>query len=64
MISKGKGGSNTKTGLIFEGKTDLSTFLNLQKGYSVKTNEVFYNKKLVARIFKNIVFIFFLKSKI
>jgi hypothetical protein len=63
MISKGKGGSNTKTGLIFEGKTDLSTFLNLQKGYSVKTNEVFYNKKLVARIFKKHSFYIFLEEQ-
>lgn len=63
MISKGKGGSNTKTGLIFEGKTDLSTFLNAQKGYSVKNNEVFYNKKLVARIFKKHGFYTFLKEQ-
>ncbi len=28
MIKNGKGGGNTKTGLIFEGKTDLATFLS------------------------------------
>lgn len=26
MIKNGKGGGNTKTGLIFEGETDLATF--------------------------------------
>lgn len=41
MIFGGKGGGNTKTGLVFEGKTDLATFLNSQIGYEVKDNEVF-----------------------
>ncbi|NLH39894.1 MAG: hypothetical protein GX445_07525 [Elusimicrobia bacterium] len=53
MKEKGIGGANTKTGLIFEGKTDLATFLNKQNGY--KVNEygvVFYNSEEVARIFK------------
>ena len=27
MIKDGIGGANTKTGLTFEGKTDLATFL-------------------------------------
>lgn len=36
MIKNGKGGGNTKTGLIFEGKTDLESFLSNQKDYSVK----------------------------
>ncbi len=36
MIRNGKGGGNTKTGLIFEGKTDLGTFLSLQQGYEIK----------------------------
>ena len=35
MIKNGKGGGNTKTGLVFEGKTDLATFLNSQEGYRV-----------------------------
>lgn len=30
MIKNGKGGGNTRTGLVFEGKTDLATFLNTQ----------------------------------
>ena len=46
-------GGNTKTGLIFEGKTDLATFLSKQKGYRIENNrEVYYNDEPVARIFK------------
>ena len=32
MIKNGKGGGNTKTGLIFEGKTDLSLFWTVSLG--------------------------------
>ena len=35
MIANGIGGSNTKTGLVFEGKVDLATFLSRQNGYKV-----------------------------
>ena len=53
MIKNGKGGGNTKTGLVFEGKTDLSTFLSKQKGYRVTDNIVFYNdEKLQTCDFK------------
>lgn len=52
MIFGGKGGGNTKTGLVFEGTTDLSEFLNTQKGYRVQDGNVFYNEELVGRIFK------------
>ena len=52
MIKGGAGGNNTRTGLHFEGKTDLGTFLNAQKGYEVKKGDVFYNTVLVGRIFK------------
>lgn len=45
MIKNGKGGGNTKTGLIFEGKTDLATFLNGQPGYRVNDDVVFYNSE-------------------
>lgn len=41
MIKSGKGGGNTRTGLVFEGKTDLSTFLTQQPHYSVVGHEVF-----------------------
>ena len=60
MIVGGKGGGNTKTGLKFEGKTDLSEFLNLQKGYKVLEGKVFYKDELVGRIFKKYAFYKFL----
>ena len=43
MIKGGTGGGNTITGLIYEGKVDLATFLNKQKGYCVSGSEVYYN---------------------
>jgi len=51
MIKSDISGS-TKTGLFFEGKTDLATFLNSQKGYEVKKGNVYFKDKLVGRIFK------------
>lgn len=63
MIFGGKGGANTKTGLIFEGKTDLSQFLNSQKGYEVDENgNVFFEGELVGRIFKKYGFYKFLEE--
>ncbi len=52
MKKGGTGGGRTKTGLFFEGKTDLGTFLNTQKGYEVKKGEVYFKGNLVGRIFK------------
>ena len=62
MIKNGKGGGNTKTGLIFEGKTDLATFLNSQRGYHVADGFVYYNGEEVARIFKKHGFYRYLKE--
>jgi virulence-associated protein VapD len=62
MIEKGKGGGNTKTGLVFEGKTDLTTFLNSQKGYKVTNGTVYYNNEEVGRIFKKYEFYKFLEE--
>ncbi|MDO4608307.1 MAG: hypothetical protein Q4B40_03855 [Clostridia bacterium] len=62
MIKSGKGGGNTKTGLVFEGKTDLATFLGKQKGYTVIDNNVYYNDEKVARIFKKHGFYNFLEE--
>ena len=62
MIKNGKGGGNTKTGLIFEGKTDLATFLNSQNGYRVINDNVYYNNEKVARIFKKHKFYEYLKE--
>lgn len=68
MIKNGKGGGNTKTGLVFEGKTDLATFLSKQQGYEVKiekesvvfqgnevkisTKNVYYSNEKVAELYK------------
>ena len=52
MKTGGKGGGNTITGLIYEGKVDLATFLNKQTGYLVSGSEVYYNDELIARLFK------------
>ena len=57
MKKNGIGGANTKTGLVFEGKTDLKTFLSNQKGYSCKIDEngfveVFFHGVSVAYLFK------------
>ncbi|MBZ7930540.1 MULTISPECIES: PD-(D/E)XK nuclease superfamily protein [Campylobacter] len=53
MVLGGIGGANTQTGLIFEGKVDLATFLSQQKDYFVNENqEVFYKNEKIARIFK------------
>lgn len=62
MIKNGKGGGNTITGLIFEGKTDLATFLNDQEGYEVSNEVVFYNGEEIARIFKKHGFYKYLKE--
>lgn len=52
MIKGRTGGANTLTGLVYEGKVDLATFLNQQQGYRVVENTVFYQDKEVAQIFK------------
>ena len=62
MIKNGKGGGNTKTGLVFEGKTDLSTFLAKQDGYSVENGIVSYDGEKVACIFKKNGFYKFLSE--
>lgn len=57
MKQNGIGGANTRTGLIFEGKTDLQTFLCNQEGYSCSQDPrgwilVNYKGEEVASIFK------------
>ncbi|MDR3363360.1 MAG: hypothetical protein LBS91_00175 [Clostridiales Family XIII bacterium] len=62
MKEKGIGGANTATGLHFEAKTDLATFISIQKDYLVKENDapkvvcsrflVYYKGKEVGEIFK------------
>lgn len=64
MKKGGKGGANTKTGLKFEGETDLATFLSKQKDYFVSEKfEVFYKKDLVGEILKKNRLYTFLKEQ-
>lgn len=64
MKKDGVGGSNTKTGLRFEGKVDLKFFLNSQKEYFVDdNNEVFFNKKSVGYMFKKFELYKFLEKR-
>ncbi len=62
MIKNGKGGGNTRTGLVFEGKTDLGTFLSSQDGYTVENGFVYYKNEEVARLFKKHGFYLFLEE--
>lgn len=52
MKKGGTGGGNTITGLVYEAKVDLATFLGKQQGYSVDGSMVYYNKEVVAHIFQ------------
>lgn len=52
MIKGGIGGANTLTGLVYEGKVDLKTFLNQQPSYRVEGSHVLYQDKEVGQIFK------------
>ncbi|ENV1418375.1 hypothetical protein ACSL8G_000384 [Campylobacter upsaliensis] len=64
MIANGIGGANTRTGLVFEGKVDLATFLSKQNGYIVDSEgQVFYDNELVAQIFKKHKFYKFLEKR-
>ncbi|MBY0539349.1 hypothetical protein K2P56_02865 [Patescibacteria group bacterium] len=63
MISGGKGGGNTLTGLNFEKEKDILELLKKTKGYSVKGSVVFFDKKEVARSFRKNVLYKFLESK-
>lgn len=56
MIKNGKGGGNTRTGLVFEGKTDLATFLNTQPHYRVIEHDVYYGDEKVAEVYKKHAF--------
>ena len=56
MIKHGKGGGNTRTGLVFEGKTDLATFLNTQPHYRVIEHDVYYDDEKVAEVYKKHAF--------
>ncbi len=63
MIKGGTGGGNTKTGLIYEGKVDLATFIAEQKNYTVEENNVLYDGVCVAHVFKKHDFYKYLETK-
>ena len=63
MIQKGVGGGNTVTGLNFEKKTDILSLLKTKKGYEVKDNIIFYNRKEVARSYKKNALYKFLETQ-
>ncbi len=52
MKKGGIGGGNTQTGLRFEGKVDLLTFLSTCDGYAVEGNVIYFQGKEVARSFR------------
>jgi len=57
MIKDGIGGSNTQTGIIFEGEVDLTTFLDEKvKDYHIEKLDIgvgiFFQHKLVASSYK------------
>ena len=62
MIKGGIGGGNTRTGLVFEGKVDLATFLSKQPRYKIENDIVYYEDQKVARIFKKHGFYKFLEE--
>ena len=62
MIKGGVGGGNTRTGLVFEGKVDLATFLSKQPRYKILNGIVYYDNEKVARIFKKHAFYKFLEE--
>lgn len=62
MVKGGTGGGNTITGLIYEGKVDLATYLSQQQDYEVNGTEVLYKGEAVAYVFKKYDFYRFLKK--
>jgi len=68
MIKNGKGGANTRTGLIFEDRVDLVTLLRGMKNYKVIETpnnagyRIFFKNKEVARSCKKYEFYRFLEE--
>ena len=63
MKAGGKDGANTITGLIYEDKVDLATFIAKQKKYTVKDCGVLNLGECVAHIFKKYAFNTFLETR-
>lgn len=52
MIKNGSGGGKTITGINFEHKVDLNTKINALPKYAIMDNEITFNGKPVAKLFK------------
>lgn len=52
MISGGKGGGNTLTGLNFEKEKDILALLKKAKGYKIKGHTIFFKNKEIAYSFR------------
>src|SRR3989344_7612191 len=63
MIGGGKGGGNTKTGLLFEKRVNILALLKSKKGYKVNGNSILYEGKEVAKSFKKNALYKYLESR-
>jgi len=73
MVKGGIGGSNTRTGLHFEGKVDIVTFLGTIEGYKCQQNkgqtgkskwfDIYYLDKYVASSFQKHALYLYLNSR-
>lgn len=64
MIEKGKGGGNTQTGLKFEKKIDILTFLSKQKDYSIQNDhKIMFRGQEVAQSYKKDSLYKYLKTR-
>lgn len=52
MIKGGKGGARTQSGLTFETRADLRVVFEKINGYKVEGNDLLFNGKKVAQLFK------------
>ena len=52
MIKGGKGGGLTKSGLRFESRTDLKTLFSRFDGNRINGNDLTFNDRLVAQLYK------------
>ena len=63
MISGGKGGANTQSGLHFEGKVDFLEVLKQVPGYEVSDGEISFKGEVVALNLRKSALYKFLNSK-
>lgn len=52
MIKGGKGGANTRTGIVFEGRVDLVNRFKELPGYEVRDSIIYFDGVKVAHYFK------------